>query len=120
MGRQCWREGALHRAGQPLGKRYIESFNARLRDELLNGAMFYTLDEVHVVIGWWHDHYNKLRPHSLGIPSTRSRDDHAKLAARFPFAPPSGQLGVRWHIELTSLPGHPSQAVHPIICQTAA
>ena len=50
--------------GSPWENGYIESFNARLRDELLNGEIFYTLDEVRVVTGWWRDHYNKLRPHS--------------------------------------------------------
>ena len=41
-----------------------ESFNARLRDELLNREIFYSLEEVRCVTGWWHDHYNRLRPHS--------------------------------------------------------
>lgn len=50
--------------GSPWENGYIESFNARLRDELLNGEIFYTLDEVRVVTGWWRDHYNKIRPHS--------------------------------------------------------
>ena len=34
------------------------------REVLLNGEIFYTLDEIRVVTGWWRDHYNKLRPHS--------------------------------------------------------
>jgi len=38
--------------------------NARLRDELLNGEIFYSLEEVRCVAGWWRDHYNRLRPHS--------------------------------------------------------
>jgi hypothetical protein len=50
--------------GSPWENGYIELFNARLRDELLNGEIFYTLDEVRAVTGWWRDHYNKLRPHS--------------------------------------------------------
>ena len=46
---------------------YIESFNARLRDELLNGEIFYTLREAQIVIESWRRHYNALRPHaSLG------------------------------------------------------
>ena len=45
MDRGCWCQDRLHRAGQPLGDGYIESFNARLRDELLNGETFYTLRE---------------------------------------------------------------------------
>ena len=43
---------------------YCESFNARLRDELLNGAIFYTLKEAQVVIDHWRNHYNTRRPHS--------------------------------------------------------
>jgi putative transposase len=43
---------------------YIEGFNARLRDELLNGKIFYGLEEVRCVTGWWRDHYNRARPHS--------------------------------------------------------
>jgi transposase InsO family protein len=46
---------------------YIESFNARLRDELLNGEIFYTLREAQIVIESWRRHYNSIRPHaSLG------------------------------------------------------
>ena len=45
----------------------MESFNARLRDELLNGEIFYTLREAKVVIESWRQHYNSVRPHaSLG------------------------------------------------------
>ena len=46
---------------------YVESFNARLRDELLNGEMFYSLREAQIVIESWRRHYNAVRPHqSLG------------------------------------------------------
>ncbi len=45
----------------------MESFNARLRDELLDGEIFYTLREAQVVIESWRRHYNAVRPHaSLG------------------------------------------------------
>ncbi len=40
---------------------YIESFNARLRDELLNGEIFYTLREAQIVIESWRRHYNTIR-----------------------------------------------------------
>jgi hypothetical protein len=43
---------------------YIESFNARLRDELLKGALFYTLNEARVIIESWRRHYNTVRPRS--------------------------------------------------------
>ena len=46
---------------------YVESFNARLRDELLDGEIFYTLREAQIVIESWRRHYNTVRPHaSLG------------------------------------------------------
>jgi putative transposase len=49
------------------GKDYNESFNGKLRDELLNGDMFYTLKEAKVMIERWQVHYNAKRPHkSLG------------------------------------------------------
>ena len=43
---------------------YCESFNSKLRDELLNGEIFYTLKEAQVVIENWRRHYNEARPHS--------------------------------------------------------
>src|SRR6266568_69973 len=53
--------------GSPWENGYIESFNARLRDELLNGEIFYTLREAQIVIESWRRHYNTIRPHvSLG------------------------------------------------------
>lgn len=46
---------------------YIESFNARLRDELLDGEIFYTLKEARIIVESWRHHYNTVRPHaSLG------------------------------------------------------
>ena len=41
-----------------------ESFNGKLRDELLNGEIFYTLREAQVLIEQWRVHYNTIRPHS--------------------------------------------------------
>jgi transposase InsO family protein len=43
---------------------YCESFNGKLRDELLNGEIFYTLREAQVLIEQWRVHYNTVRPHS--------------------------------------------------------
>ena len=42
----------------------MSTFNAKLRDELLNGGIFYTLREAQVIIESWRRHYNTLRPHS--------------------------------------------------------
>jgi transposase InsO family protein len=50
MDRSYRRQGRLHRAGQCLENGYIESFNARLRDELLDGEIFYSLREARIVI----------------------------------------------------------------------
>lgn len=53
--------------GSPWENGFIESFNARLRDELLNGEIFYSLAEARIVIESWRRHYNAVRPHaSLG------------------------------------------------------
>jgi putative transposase len=53
--------------GSPWENGFIESFNARLRDELLDGEIFYSLREAQVVIESWRRHYNAVRPHaSLG------------------------------------------------------
>ena len=43
---------------------YNESFNGKLRDELLNMEIFYTLKEAKVLIERWRQHYNTIRPHS--------------------------------------------------------
>jgi len=50
--------------GSPWENGYCESFNARFRDELLNGEIFYTLKEAQTVIEQWRQHYNTVRPHS--------------------------------------------------------
>lgn len=50
--------------GSPWENGFCESFNARLRDELLNGEIFYSLAEAEVVIENWRRHYNAVRPHS--------------------------------------------------------
>jgi len=53
--------------GSPWENGYIESFNARLRDELLNGEIFYTLKEARIIVEAWRRHYNTVRPYaSLG------------------------------------------------------
>jgi transposase InsO family protein len=50
--------------GSPWENGYCESFNSKLRDELLNGEIFYTLNEAKIVIEGWRRHYNTIRPHS--------------------------------------------------------
>ncbi len=50
--------------GSPWENGYIESFNGKLRDELLNGEIFTTLLEAKVLIENWRREYNEIRPHS--------------------------------------------------------
>ena len=50
--------------GSPWENGYIESFNGKLRDELLNCEVFYTLTEAKVLIEQWRKEYNQVRPHS--------------------------------------------------------
>jgi len=50
--------------GSPWENGYCESFNGKLRDECLNGEIFYSLKEATVVIEQWRKHYNTIRPHS--------------------------------------------------------
>lgn len=50
--------------GSPWENGYIESFNGKMRDELLNLEIFYSLQEAQILIEMWRRHYNTIRPHS--------------------------------------------------------
>jgi len=50
--------------GKPMQNGYVESFNGRMRDELLNETLFLSLDHARVVIAAWAQDYNQERPHS--------------------------------------------------------
>lgn len=50
--------------GSPWENGYIESFNGKLRDELLDRELFDTMLEAKVLIERWRKHYNTVRPHS--------------------------------------------------------
>lgn len=50
--------------GSPWENGYIESFNGKLRDELLNGEIFDTIIEARVIVEQWRKEYNTRRPHS--------------------------------------------------------
>ena len=50
--------------GKPMQNGYIESFNGRMRDELLNESLFIDLDQARQLIGAWANDYNTARPHS--------------------------------------------------------
>ena len=77
--------------GSPWENGFIESFNARLRDELLDGEIFYSLNEARIVIESWRRHYNAVRPHaSLGYKPPAPEVFVPALAARA--APNPNQL----------------------------
>jgi transposase InsO family protein len=50
--------------GSPWENGYCESFNSKLRDEFLNGEIFYSIKELRVLAERWRVHYNTIRPHS--------------------------------------------------------
>jgi len=59
---------ALMEPGSPWENGSVESFNGKLRDELLNRELFATLWEVQVLVERWRRHYNQIRPHrALGM-----------------------------------------------------
>jgi putative transposase len=81
--------------GSPWENGYCESFNSKLRDEFLNGEIFYSLKEVQVLAERWRVHYNTIRPHSsLGYRAPAQKawmavNDHPgcgelRIATRFP------------------------------------
>ena len=51
-------------SGSPWEKGYCENFNSKLRDEFLNGDIFYSMKEIRVLAKRWRVHYNTVRPHS--------------------------------------------------------
>ena len=64
-----WLEGAGTKTlyiepGSPWENGYCESFNSKLRDEPLNGEIFYSLKEAQILCERWRVHYNTIRPHS--------------------------------------------------------
>jgi putative transposase len=82
--------------GSPWENGYVESFNGKLRDELLDGEIFYTLREAKVLIERWRCHYNTVRPHSaLGYRAPAPEAiappaGFASLATLVPLRPPAG------------------------------
>ena len=63
--------------GKPMQNGYIESFNGRMRDELLNESLFLDLDQARQLIAAWIADYNIARPHSsLGYKTPTAYADH--------------------------------------------
>lgn len=70
--------------GSPWQNAWIESFNGRVRDELLNGELFGSLLEAQVVIEDWRHDYNTRRPHSaigMATPAAYAQTQAARWAA---------------------------------------
>ena len=75
--------------GSPWENGYCESFNSKLRDEFLNGEIFYSLKEAQILTERWRVHYNTVRPHSsLGYRPP------AQMAYRLAMPPPSASRSV--------------------------
>src|SRR3954467_12879547 len=67
---------------------FIESFNARLRDELLDGEIFHSLREAQVVIENWRRRYNSVRPHASWGYRPPAPEVFVPASAAWPAAPP--------------------------------
>jgi putative transposase len=50
--------------GKPTQNGFVESFNGRMRDELLNETLFFTVRQARSILARWIDDYNTERPHS--------------------------------------------------------
>jgi putative transposase len=93
--------------GSPWENGYIESFNGKLKDELLRGEIFCSLREAEVLIEAWRRHYNTRRPHSaLGYRSPAPEVASYGLPLQ-----PCGALSRPapasvWHLPLTLNPDH--------------
>lgn len=79
--------------GSPWENGYNESFNGKLRDELLNGEIFYTLKEAQSLIERWRQEYNTFRPHSsLGYLPPAPETIQAQLTEWLAHVPSSLQI----------------------------
>ncbi len=71
--------------GKPTQNGYVESFNGRMRDELLNETLFLSLDQARDNVAAWADDYNTERPHSsLGYQTSAVHAAGLRLAASRP------------------------------------
>ena len=87
MGSWAYRRGVqleFIRPGRPVENAFIESFNGRLRDECLNGNLFFSIEDARRKLEDWRVDYNTVRPHSsLGDRSTSQLlDAHPQDAPR--------------------------------------
>ena len=89
--------------GSPWENNYIESFNEKLRDELLNGEIFYTLQEAKILIEHLRKEFNQVRSHSsLG------------------YRPPAPQAVHKWSLTATLLSGLPQGLTYKVVQRMGA
>jgi putative transposase len=82
--------------GSPWENGFVEGFDARLRDELLDGEIFYSLREAQVAIESWRRHYNHVRPHaSLGYRAPAPEVIVPAFASSRPASPPAQAMASR-------------------------
>jgi putative transposase len=90
--------------GAPWENPYVESFNGRVRDELLNLEKFTSLTVAQVVVEAWRIEYNTYRPHSaLGGLPRRVRgqlDQHQPTRTLIASGPPTGIPSQSWRNQL--------------------
>ncbi len=86
--------------GSPWENGYCESFNGKLRDELLIGEIFYTLKEARILIENWRQHYNRASDRTVHSATSRQRPKPS-----CPAAPPSSTLRLGQPISATSTAG---------------
>lgn len=104
--------------GSPWENGYCESFNSKLRDELLNGEIFTTLREAQVLIESWRRHYNAVRPHLVTRLPTAGTSGHLAASPRpglrsASASPRAGQIGRSLTCRLVSSMGadhHPPKS----------
>ena len=100
--------------GSPWENGYIESFNARLRDELLDGEIFYSPREAQTVIESRRRHYNRIRPHAVHTTSTRGVRARAHRVAGCATSNGSaGHAGAQANLKLTFHLDYSVGADHP-------
>ena len=98
--------------GSPWENRYCESFNGKLREECLNGEIFYSLKEARPVIEQWRQQYNRVRPHAaLGYKPPSAGD-------LYPTLEPTSKASSDNVIGLTSLGTKPRPGQSPIRATT--
>ena len=109
--------------GSPWENGYNESFNGKLRDELLNGEIFYSLAEAAVLVEQWRREYNTVRPHSAcgGFPPAPEAIKPSPWFLRIPvlhgrhpvLRVSRAPLGQATHHEQPRAPAHRDQASNP-------